>query len=194
MLATFSADDRDQQHPDERVDGQQRADLEDRRSFDGEQHEQQRGDGQREVLVAGAAADEQALEPRASMRGTLAGVAAGHAGWYEAADKPIAASRVLLLAALAVAARGRARRGRPRRRGSRSPPGSPRAAPAGFDGYGDAETLVAGDLNGDGKADLALGSFQDEAVWLAFGTHSGSLAIQQSRVPGRRRAVRDRGR
>jgi hypothetical protein len=52
------------------------------------------------------------------------------------------------------------------------------SAPAGFDGYGDAETLVAGDLNGDGKADLAFGSFQDQAVWLALSTHGGSLAIQ----------------
>jgi hypothetical protein len=49
-------------------------------------------------------------------------------------------------------------------------------APQGFEGAGDAETLAAGDLNGDGKADLALGSVQDEAVWLALSTPSGSLA------------------
>ena len=52
--------------------------------------------------------------------------------------------------------------------------------PAGFDGYRDAETLAAADLNGDGKSDLALGSFQDEAVWLAFSTQTGRLAIQQA--------------
>ena len=58
--------------------------------------------------------------------------------------------------------------------------------PMGFGGYRDAATLVAGDLNGDGKSDLALGSFQDEAVWLALSTQSGRLAIQQAeyRVDG----------
>jgi hypothetical protein len=54
------------------------------------------------------------------------------------------------------------------------------SAPKGFDGFGDAETLTAGDLNRDGKSDLALGSFQDEAVWLALSSQSGNLAIQQA--------------
>jgi hypothetical protein len=31
----------------------------------------------------------------------------------------------------------------------------------GFDGFGDAEAIAAGDLNGDGRPDLALGSVQD---------------------------------
>jgi hypothetical protein len=59
-------------------------------------------------------------------------------------------------------------------------------APQGFEGAGDAEALAVGDLNGDGKADLALGSVQDQAVWLALTTHSGSLAIQprEYRVDG----------
>jgi hypothetical protein len=52
------------------------------------------------------------------------------------------------------------------------------AVPRGFEGAGDAETLAASDLNGDGKADLALGSVRDQAVWLAFSTRSGSLSIQ----------------
>ncbi len=54
------------------------------------------------------------------------------------------------------------------------------SVPAGFGGHRDAETLAAGDLNGDGRSDLALGSFQDEAVWLAFGTPTGRLAIQEA--------------
>ena len=72
-------------------------------------------------------------------------------------------------------------------------PESPRVAPQGFDGFGDAEALAAGDLNGDGKADLALGSFQDEAVWLAFSTER-EARDPAGRVPGRRRAVRARDR
>jgi hypothetical protein len=54
------------------------------------------------------------------------------------------------------------------------------SVPKGFDGFGDAETLTAGDLNGDGKSDLALGSFQDQAIWLAISTAGGSLAIQHA--------------
>jgi len=54
------------------------------------------------------------------------------------------------------------------------------SVPKGFDGFGDAETLTAGDLNGDGRSDLALGSFQDEAVWLALSSGGGNLAIQQA--------------
>ena len=49
------------------MDGQQRPDLEDRRSLDREQNDQERGDGERELLVAGAAAEEKALEPDAIM-------------------------------------------------------------------------------------------------------------------------------
>jgi hypothetical protein len=56
--------------------------------------------------------------------------------------------------------------------------GIPLSAPEGFNGYGDAETVAAGDLNGDGRLDLALGSTQDRAVWLALGTPGGRLAIQ----------------
>jgi len=57
------------------------------------------------------------------------------------------------------------------------------SAPNGFDGYGDAEALAAGDLNGDGRLDLALGSTQDRAVWLALGTPGGGLAIQRKEYP-----------
>ena len=53
-------------------------------------------------------------------------------------------------------------------------------APPGFTGSGDAETLTAADLNGDGKADLALGSAQDEAVWVALSAPGGRLAIQRA--------------
>ena len=94
----------------------------------------------------------------------------------------IARISALLLAALAVvAAAGLARSAAPPRLSFAA--GVAPGAPAGFNGYGDAEALVAGDLNGDGKADLAFGSVQDEAVWLAFGTHSGSLEIQQAELP-----------
>ena len=56
----------------------------------------------------------------------------------------------------------------------------------GFDGYGDAETLTAADLNGDGRADLAVGSSQDQAIWLALSAPGGALAIQRAeyRVDG----------
>ena len=56
-------------------------------------------------------------------------------------------------------------------------------APDGFDGFGDAETLAAADLNGDGRLDLALGSTQDRAVWLALGTRGGGLAAQRAELP-----------
>jgi hypothetical protein len=55
------------------------------------------------------------------------------------------------------------------------------SVPMGFDGFRDAATLAAADLNGDGRSDLALGSFQDEAVWLALSTQSGRLAIQEAK-------------
>ena len=57
------------------------------------------------------------------------------------------------------------------------------SVPIGFGGHRDAEALVAADLNGDGKSDLALGSFQDEAVWLAFSTVAGRLEVQQAEFP-----------
>ena len=61
--------------------------------------------------------------------------------------------------------------------------GAAPSVPATFAGHRDAETLTTGDLNGDGRSDLALGSFQDEAVWLAFSTETGKLAIQQAEFP-----------
>jgi hypothetical protein len=62
-------------------------------------------------------------------------------------------------------------------------PGAAPSVPATFGGHRDAEALAAADLNGDGRADLALGSFQDEAVWLAFSTDTGKLAIQRAEYP-----------
>jgi len=56
-------------------------------------------------------------------------------------------------------------------------------APDGFKGFGDAETMAAADLNGDGRLDLALGSAQDRAVWLALGTPAGGLATQRAELP-----------
>jgi FG-GAP-like repeat/PASTA domain/FG-GAP repeat len=61
--------------------------------------------------------------------------------------------------------------------------GAAPSVPAAFDGHRDAETLAAGDLNGDGRSDLALGSFQDEAIWLAFSTDTGRLEIQRAEFP-----------
>jgi VCBS repeat protein len=55
--------------------------------------------------------------------------------------------------------------------------------PDGFEGFGDAETMAAADLNGDGRLDLALGSAQDRAVWLALGTAAGGLATQRAEFP-----------
>src|SRR6476469_1385145 len=93
----------------------------------------------------------------------------------------MARTPVLLLAALGVAmAAGLA--------WSAAPPrlsfavAVPPSAPDGFNGYGDAETLAVGDLNGDGRLDLALGSAQDRAVWIVFGTRSG-LAVQRTEYP-----------
>lgn len=53
-------------------------------------------------------------------------------------------------------------------------------------GFGDAEAIAAGDLNGDGRPDLALGSAQDRAVWIALGTPVGRLDVQadEHRVGG----------
>src|SRR6185503_9932883 len=56
-------------------------------------------------------------------------------------------------------------------------------APDGFQGFGDAETMVAADVTGDGRLDLALGSAQDHAVWLALGTPAGGLATQRTEFP-----------
>ena len=61
--------------------------------------------------------------------------------------------------------------------------GAAPSVPATFAGHRDAETLAAIDLNGDARSDLALGSFQDEAVWLAFSTVTGRLEIQQAEFP-----------
>jgi hypothetical protein len=45
-------------------------------------------------------------------------------------------------------------------------------------GFGDAEAIAVGDLNGDGRPDLALGSAQDRAVWIALATPAGRLDVQ----------------
>jgi hypothetical protein len=91
----------------------------------------------------------------------------------------ITRTSVLLLVALGAAlAAGLARSAAPPRLSFAAGVGP--SVPAGFGGSRDAETLAAGDLNGDGKSDLALGSFQDEAVWLALSTGGGSLAIQRA--------------
>ena len=58
----------------------------------------------------------------------------------------------------------------------------PPSAPDGFDGYGDAETLAAGDLNGDGRLDLALGSAQDRRS----GSPSALAAASPSSEPSTR--------
>jgi hypothetical protein len=47
----------------------------------------------------------------------------------------------------------------------------------GFDGFGDAETIAAGDVSGDGKPDLVLGSLADRAVWLAIRKPQGGFAV-----------------
>jgi hypothetical protein len=47
----------------------------------------------------------------------------------------------------------------------------------GFGGLGDAETIAAGDVSGDRKPDLVLGSFADRAVWLAIRKPQGGFAV-----------------
>jgi hypothetical protein len=47
----------------------------------------------------------------------------------------------------------------------------------GFDGFGDAEAIAAGDVNGDRKPDLVLGSFADRAVWLAIRRPEGGFVV-----------------
>jgi FG-GAP-like repeat/PASTA domain len=47
----------------------------------------------------------------------------------------------------------------------------------GFDGARDAETIGAGDVSGDKKPDLVLGSFADRAVWLAIRKPQGGFAV-----------------
>ena len=55
-------------------------------------------------------------------------------------------------------------------------------APEGFDGHGDAEAIAAADLNGDRRSDLALGSLQDEAIWLALSSADGRLAVPHTEL------------
>jgi hypothetical protein len=50
-------------------------------------------------------------------------------------------------------------------------------------GSGDAETVAAADLNGDDRSDLVLGSFQDEAVWVALSTPHDGLVAQPTEYP-----------
>ena len=91
-------------------------------------------------------------------------------------------TRVLLptaLAALLVAGLGRA--AAPPRLSFSASVGT--TASQGFDGFGDAEAIAAGDLNGDGRPDLALGSVQDRAAWVAFGTDTGRLDVQPAEYP-----------
>jgi len=47
----------------------------------------------------------------------------------------------------------------------------------GFNGFGDAETIAAGDVSADTKPDLVLGSFSDRAVWLAIRKPQGGFAV-----------------
>jgi len=47
----------------------------------------------------------------------------------------------------------------------------------GFNGFGDAETIAAGDVSADKKPDLVLGSFSDRAVWLAIRKPQGGFAV-----------------
>jgi hypothetical protein len=50
----------------------------------------------------------------------------------------------------------------------------------GFDGARDAETIASGDVSGDQKPDLVLGSFADRAVWLAIRKPQGGFAVADS--------------
>src|SRR4051794_31388724 len=112
------------------------------------------------------------------MRSCSNGSEAGTSRERGSAIVRITRTSVLLLAALGAAlAAGLARSGAPARLSFAAGVGP--SVPAGFGGSRDAETLAAGDLNGDGKSDLALGSFQDEAVWLALSTGGVSLEIQR---------------
>ena len=102
--------------------------------------------------------------------------------WYEAVERGspmyrLARTSALLLVVLALAA-GLARSAAPPRLSFAA--GVAPELPRGFDGSRDAETLATADLNGDGKSDLALGSFRDEAVWLALSAPGGRLAVQQT--------------
>jgi hypothetical protein len=51
------------------------------------------------------------------------------------------------------------------------------------DGFGDAEAIAAGDLNGDGRPDLAFGSAQGRAVWIALAAAGGRLDVQPHEYP-----------
>jgi VCBS repeat protein/PASTA domain-containing protein len=53
----------------------------------------------------------------------------------------------------------------------------------GFDGSRDAETIAAGDVSGDRKPDLVLGSVADRAVWLATRKPQGGFAVEDGEQP-----------
>ena len=50
----------------------------------------------------------------------------------------------------------------------------------GFAGHRDAETIAAGDVSGDKKPDLVLGSLADRAVWFAIRKPQGGFAVADS--------------
>ncbi len=54
--------------------------------------------------------------------------------------------------------------------------------PDGFDGFGDAETIAAGDVDGDRRPDLVLGSLADRAVWLAIRKAQGGFAVRNEEL------------
>src|SRR4051794_15850463 len=101
------------------------------------------------------------------------------AGIKRAKGGPSIRRRVLLTAVLAVlllAGLGRAS----------APPRLSFSAAVGLgapDGFGDAEAIAAGDLDGDGRPDLAFGSAQDRAVWIALTTAGGRLDVQPHEYP-----------